>query len=61
MTAFDVIVPAHLYAAAGQPPRAEAAPAPASKPEPRDPRTGQDPPKDFVWPAVDLPGIRVTN
>jgi hypothetical protein len=60
MTAFDVIVPAHLYAAAGQPPRAEAA-APTPAPEPREPQPGQDPPKRFVWPAVDLPGIRVTD
>jgi hypothetical protein len=57
MTAFDVFVPVHLDLAAGAPPRE----APTPEPQPRDPRPDQAPPKDFVWPATNLPGIRVTD
>ena len=57
MTAFDVFVPVHLDLAAGDPPRE----APTPEPQPRDPQAGQEPQKDFVRPATNLPGIRVTD
>ena len=57
MTAFDVFVPVHLDLAAGAPPRE----APTPEPQPRDPQAGQEPPKEFVWPATSLPGIRVAD
>ncbi len=57
MTAFDVIVPAHLLLDAGRPPREPATP----QPEPRDRQADPEPPKEFVWPATNLPGIRVTD
>jgi hypothetical protein len=57
MTAFDVIVPAHLLLDAGRPPREPA----TLQPEPRDRQADPEPPKEFVWPATNLPGIRVTD